>query len=90
MTKYYEQFIRLDIENIDHLKINFKGELTLVISEKKFDNKTSQELNESDKRIIQSMINKLSIKEIINIINRDNKFSKKQIYDYCIDLKNEV
>ena len=33
-----------------------KGELTLVISEKKFDKKTSSILNESDKRIINKMI----------------------------------
>ena len=35
MTKIYEEFIRADIEKIDKFNINFKGELTIVISEKK-------------------------------------------------------
>ena len=35
------------------------------------------------------MINKLSVKEITNIINQNNKISKKEIYNYCLKLKNE-
>ena len=90
MTKYYEEFIRSEINDLDKLDLKLKGELTIVISEKKFDNKISQSLNESDKRIISQMINKLSIKEIISFINHNNKISKKEIYDYCLKLKNEV
>ena len=90
MTKYYEEFIRSEINDLDKLDLKFKGELTIVISEKKFDNKNSQSLNESDKRIINQMINKLSIKEIISLINYNNRISKKEIYDYCLKLKNEV
>ena len=90
MTKYYEEFIRSEINDLDKLDLKLKGELTIVISEKKFDNKISQSLNESDKRIISQMINKVSIKEIISLINRNNKISKKEIYDYCLKLKNEV
>ena len=66
-----------------------KGELTIVISEKNDDKKTSLKLSESDKRIINKMINKLSIKEITNIINSNKKISKKEIYNYCLKLKNE-
>ena len=90
MTKYYEEFIRSEINDLDKLDLKLKGELTIVISEKVLENKISQSLNESDKRIISQMINKVSIKEIINLINRNNKISKKEIYDYCLKLKNEV
>ena len=90
MTKYYEEFIRSEINDLDKLDLKLKGELTIVISEKVLDNKISQSLNESDKRIISQMINKVSIKEIISLINRNNKISKKEIYDYCFKLKNEV
>ena len=90
MTKYYEEFIRSEINDLDKLDLKLKGELTIVISEKKFDNKISQSLNESDKRIINQMINKLSIKEIISLINYNNRISKKEIYDYCLKIKNEV
>ena len=90
MTKYYEEFIRSEINDLDKLDLKLKGELTIVISEKVLDNKISQSLNESDKRIISQMIDKVSIKEIISLINRNNKISKKEIYDYCLKLKNEV
>jgi len=90
MTKYYEEFIRSEINDLDKLDLKLKGELTIVISEKILDNKISQSLNESDKRIISQMIDKVSIKEIISLINRNNKISKKEIYDYCLKLKNEV
>ena len=36
------------------------------------------------------MINKLTIKEISEIIGRNNDISKKKIYDYCLKIKNEI
>ncbi len=89
MTKYYEEFIRAEINQIDELDLELKGELTIVISEKKKDKNTSQSLSESDKKIISKMINKLSIKEITNLICQNSKISKKIVYNYCIKLKNE-
>ena len=89
MTKYYEEFIRAEIDHLDKLNFELKGELTIVISEKEISKKTSQILSESDKRIINKMIDKLSIKEIINLINKEEKISKKEIYNYCVKLKNE-
>ena len=73
MTKYYEEFIRSEIDKIDSLNLNLKGELTLIVSEIKKNKKTSQTLGESDKKIINKMINKLTIKEIIKLINKDKK-----------------
>ena len=35
MTKYYEEFIRTTIDELSDLHHDFKGELTVVISEKK-------------------------------------------------------
>ena len=89
MTKYYEEFIRKDVDTLETSVSNLKGELTIVISHNKFDKKGSQNLSESDKQLINSMIKKLSIKEIINFINRDNTIPKKEIYNYCVKLKNE-
>ena len=89
MTKFYEEFYRSEIDELGLFKSNLKGELTIVISEKKEDKKNSQILSESDKRIINKMINKLSIKEISSIINENNKIPKKVIYDYCLTIKNE-
>tara|TARA_B100000989_G_scaffold221891_1_gene169601 strand:- start:317 stop:1180 length:864 start_codon:yes stop_codon:yes gene_type:complete len=89
MTKFYEEFYRFEIDQLGLFESNLKGELTIVISEKKEDKKISQILSESDKRIIDKMINKLSIKEISSIINENNKIPKKVIYDFCLKIKNK-
>ena len=89
MTKFYEEYKRSKVEDLEPLKSNLKGELTIVISEKIHDKKASQTLDESDKRLIRAMINKLSIKEITDLIIRKNHISKKIIYNYCLKIKNE-
>ena len=89
MSKFYEEFIRMNIDQLEKFEKELKGELTIVISEEFNTKKTSQELSESDKRNINQMINKLSIKEIVNLISLNNKISKKEIYNYCLMLKNE-
>ena len=35
------------------------------------------------------MINELTIKEIVSLVNKDKKMSKKEIYNYCVKIKNE-
>ena len=89
ISKIYEEFVRKNVEDLELFSKELKGELTIVISEKKKDKIISQELSESDKNIINKMINKLSIKEIISIICKNGDFSKKEIYNYCLKLKNE-
>ena len=90
ISKLYEEFIRTDIDLLELFKSDIKGEITIVISEKQNEKKTSQILDESDKRNIKRLINKLSIKEITNLINENKNISKKEIYDYCLKLKNEI
>ena len=89
MSKFYEEFIRTNIDSLGQFNKQLKGELTIVISEKDNDKKNSQKLSESDKRNISKMINKLSIKEIVNLINQNNQISKKDIYNYCLEIKNK-
>ena len=89
ISKYYEEFIRSNLDELQIFKDEPKGEITIVISEKKFEKKTSQTLSESDKRNIEVMINKLSTKEITDIISQRSEVSKKEIYNYCLKLKNE-
>jgi len=89
ITKYYEEYFRFDVSELDQKSISLKGEITLVISEKKFFNKVSNNLNESDKIKIKKLIKKLSIKEIVNIIKDGKNISKKEIYSYCLRIKNE-
>jgi 16S rRNA (cytidine1402-2'-O)-methyltransferase len=89
ISKFYEEYIRYNVDEIELFKNEPKGELTVVISEKKLDKKTIQNLSESDKNSIKKMINKLGTKEITNLVSQNSKVSKKIIYDYCLKLKNE-
>ena len=89
ISKLYEEYIRLDINELKTFDKELKGELTVIISEKKKINKSSLKLSESDKKNIKKMINKLSTKEIVNLLSQNNRFSKKEIYNYCLKLKNE-
>ena len=89
MTKYFEEFIYSDVDSLDLINFEKKGEFTIVISENKSFKNNYKKLNESDKRLINKMINQLSIKEIISLVNQEKKISKKEIYNYCIKLKDE-
>ena len=90
MTKYYEEYLRYDVRDLKTFDENLKGELTIVLSEKKRVRKGSLLLSESDKKDIKNMIKKLSIKEITDFISRKNNISKKEIYNYCLKIKNEI
>ena len=85
----YEEFIRKNVDEIELFEKEPKGELTVVIYGKKINKNISQKLSESDINIINKMINKLSIKEITAIISEISHASKKEIYNYCLELKNE-
>ena len=88
MTKFYEEYIRTDVETLKPFKSDPKGELTIVISEKIKKN-LSIILSETDKMNIQKLIKKLSIKDITDLISQNTNVSKKKIYNYCLKIKNE-
>ena len=89
ISKFYEEYIRKNVDDLEFFTKEPKGELTIVISEKKNNKNTSQGLSESDKNNIKQVINKLSIKEIISFMSQNKDVSKKKIYNYCLKLKNE-
>ena len=89
ITKMFEEFTRKNVDELELFEIEPKGELTVVISEKKINKNLSQKLSESDMNLIKKMINKLSTKEITDIISQISDVSKKEIYNYCLELKNE-
>ena len=51
-----------------------KGELTIVLSEKKNNKNTSDYLSESDKKNIKKMIKTLSVKDITDLISQNRKY----------------
>jgi len=89
ITKIYEEFIRKNVDELEFFDKEPKGELTVVISEKKINKNVSEKLTESDMNIIKKMIDKLSTKEITDILSQSTNVPKKEIYNYCLELKNE-
>ena len=86
MTKIHEEFIRCKVKDIKKDDIYEKGELTIVISEIKENIKLFGFLSESDKKLIEKMVQKKSIKDIIQKF-KEKKIPKKIIYDFCLKLK---
>ncbi len=87
ITKLYEEYIRSSINNLKDLKKNMRGEITIIISKK--NNIKKNNLNESDKKNIKKLLKKLSIRDIIKIFVDEKNVSKKEIYNYCLKIKNE-
>jgi 16S rRNA (cytidine1402-2'-O)-methyltransferase len=87
ISKLYEEYIRKNVDDLELFTNELKGELTIVVSEKKDVKNTSKELTDSDKSIIEKMINNFSLKEITSFINQNRNISKKKIYNYCLKIK---
>ena len=88
LTKMYEEHFRLEVSDLKNFKVDLKGEITIVLSEKlKDESKTF--LKDKDKLIIRKLMKKLSIKDIVREIKKNKDISKKEIYTYCLEIKNE-
>ena len=89
ISKFYEEHIRTNVNQLELFDKLPKGELTIVLSEKDVKKNIYKNLDESDKKNIKKMIKNLSIKDITNLISQNKNISKKEIYNYCLKLKNE-
>ena len=89
ITKYHEEYIRTPIKELSNLNFSRKGEITVVISEQKKENISFKELEESDKKKIKKLIKNMSIKDIVKKVSENRDISKKLIYKYCLEIKNE-
>jgi 16S rRNA (cytidine1402-2'-O)-methyltransferase len=89
ISKFYEEYLRFNVSDLKVIDKKLKGELTIVISEKNLKNNTSNYLDESDKKSIRKLIKVLSIKDIVSLMSKNTKISKKEVYSYCLKVKNE-
>ena len=89
ISKYHEEYIRISVNELSKINFSRKGEITVVISEMKKERLSFKELEESDKKKINKLIKKMSIKDIVNKISENREISKKLIYNYCLKNKNE-
>ena len=70
------------------IRDSIKGELTAIFSEKKNLINNFNYLTESDKRMIKKMLPKKTIKDIVDFF-KERDVSKRTIYNYCLEKKNE-
>ena len=72
MTKFFEEYIRIEVDDLEPFQKIPKGELTLVISEN-----TSYlvSLSESDKKKITKMIRTSSVRDIVDLVTKEKKIS---------------
>ena len=88
ITKLHESFYREDVEKLSLFKTPLKGEITIVISEKKDINKNNFPHEEIRKQAIR-YLKKYSVKDVVDLISQKEIVSKKRIYEICLDIKNE-
>ena len=89
ISKYHEEYIRTSVQKLSDVNFSRKGEITIVISEIRKEKLSFKELEESDKKKINKLIKKMSIKDIVKKVSEDRKISKKLIYKYCLEIKHE-
>ena len=88
LTKMYETFYRNDVDKFSLFKSPIKGELTLVVSE--MDKKKTISIDK--KKIInkaKKFLKKYSLKDTVELILETENINKKDVYQLCLNLKNE-
>jgi len=86
ISKMHETFYRDKIDTIKPFKSALKGELTIVISK----NYTNNE-RELDLDIVTEAteyLKKYSLKDVVELISKKEKVSKKKVYEICLKIKN--
>ena len=86
ISKFYEEYIRCDVKELDLSKKVIKGELTIVISPK-----IKKELLTTDYVKIEKQVKKYlksyTVKDIVELMSKKENVSKKIIYNLCLKNK---
>jgi len=90
ISKLHEEYIRIKVRNLSELEISQKGEMTVVISQNLKPQNRLQLVEESVKKKINKLLKKMSIRDITSKIALEHNVSKKLVYDYCLEKKNEL
>ena len=87
LTKIHEEIIFLKLSKIENYQVSLKGEITLVVSN---DNNNNKPINME--RIInkaKNYLKKYSVKDTVDLIIKTENISKKDVYQICLNIKNE-
>ena len=86
ITKIHETFYRDSVDKIKLFKSTLKGELTIVISKIYHNNYTEPDKNIENQATIY--LKKYSLKDVVELISKKEKISKKKVYEVCLKIKN--
>jgi len=87
ISKIHETYYRDKISTIKLFTTTVKGELTIVLSKICTNNKQAL-----DKDIIleaTEYLKKYSLKDVVELISKKEKVSKKKVYEICLKIKND-
>jgi 16S rRNA (cytidine1402-2'-O)-methyltransferase len=87
ISKIHETFYRDKISEIKPFKNILKGELTVVVSKNYTNNEPESGvdiINQANK-----YLKKYSLKDVVELISKKEKISKKKVYEICLKIKNE-
>ena len=87
ITKMHETFYRSKVSTIKLFKTPQKGELTIVISKIYINNEAGSEVD----IIVEAKkyLKKYSLKDVVELISKKEKVSKKKVYEICLKIKND-
>ena len=86
ITKTHETFYRDSVETIKLFKTALKGELTVVISKIYTNSEIEPDVSIENQAIIY--LKKYSLKDVVELISKKEKISKKKVYEICLKIKN--
>jgi 16S rRNA (cytidine1402-2'-O)-methyltransferase len=87
ISKIHETLYREKISLIKPFKTTLKGELTIVISKIFIKNESKSDVDifvEATK-----YLKKYSLKDVVELISKKEKISKKKVYEICLKIKND-
>ena len=87
ISKIHETFYRDKISTIKPFKIAPKGELTIVVSKIYTSNEALSDVD----IIVEATeyLKKYSLKDVVELISKKEKVSKKRVYEICLKIKND-
>jgi 16S rRNA (cytidine1402-2'-O)-methyltransferase len=87
ISKVHETFYRDKISTIKPFKTILKGELTIVISKIYTINELQTDLD----IVVEATeyLKKYSLKDVVELISKKEKISKKKVYEICLKIKND-
>ena len=89
ISKIHETFYRDKLSTIKLFKSTLKGELTIVLSKNYTNNKQILDLDLDIVRQATEYLKKYSLKDVVELISKKEKISKKQVYEICLKIKND-